>query len=459
MKKTIIFTLIFTFILLESFSISSYAAYYNTHLEKIKSEAYLLVNTDTDTIVFAQNEREQLKCASLVKTATAILTAEKCENLDEVITVSETALKPLEGIYSSSCKLQAGEKISVRDLLYCVMLENANDASNVLAEHIGGSIEEFVSMMNEFAKSIGCTDTNFTNPHGLDEEGEYTTAYDMYLLTKYAMKNSVLSVMSETVNYTVPATNMSEERKLNNRCDVVEIGTRYYYEYAKGFKTGQTDEAQRCAAVSATKDAYSYIAIVLGCPNECVDKCGYSDNTALYEARTMLQWAFKNLTMTIVAEKTDIIASVNVALSSKTDHVGLVPEKQLQALLLNTVNESSLEFIYETTDNVKAPVKKGDILGTVKIKYADNVIASVNLVANEDVERSFILYSAEIIKGVVSSPIFILCAIAVILGISIYIAVIYSKYKKKQHQTRKRLREIKESNLAADSNYDEVLKK
>lgn len=458
MKKSIIFTIIFIITLLSCFSFSSGAAYYNTHLEDMRATAYLLVNTDTDTVVFAQNENEQLKCASLVKIATAVVVVDNCENLDEVITVTESSLAPLEGIYSASSDLQVGEQISVRDLLYCIMLENSNDAANVLAEHIGGTIDNFVVMMNDFAKSVGCTNTNFTNAHGLDEDGEYTSAYDIYLMTKYAMKNSVLSVMAQTVSYTVSATNMSDERKLNNRCDIVESGTRYYYEYAKGFKTGHTDEAQRCASVVATKDAYSYIAIVLGCPNECTDGCGYADNTALYEAKEMLRWAFKNLKMTTIAEVTDTITTVDVSLSTQADHVRLVPETQLQALLLSSVDDSSLEYIYETDENVTAPVKKGDILGSVKIKYADSVIADVNLVAGEDVERSTILYAGHVIKNVVTSPVFIIIAVVVTFGLFIYMFIIYSRYKRKQRETRKRLKEIKERNYASDSNLDEITK-
>lgn len=458
MKKSIIFTIIFIFAFLPCFSLSVSAAYYNNHLEDMRSTAYLLVNTDTDTVVFAQNENERLKCASLVKIATAAVVVDNCENLDEVITVTETSLAPLKGIYSASSDLQAGEKISVRNLLYCIMLENSNDAANVLAEHIGGTIDSFVVMMNDFAKNIGCTNTNFTNAHGLDEEGEYSSAYDMYLITKYAMANSVLAPMAQVVDYTVPATSMSEERELNTRCDIVEQGSRYFYTYAKGFKTGQTDEAQRCASVVATKDAYSYVAIVLGCPSECIDGCGYADNTALYEARRMLRWAFSNLKMTTIAETTDIITTVDVSLSTQSDHVMLMPETQLQALLLSSVDESSLEFIYETKDDVVAPVKKGDVLGSVKIKYADNVIADVNLVAGEDVARSALLYAGHIIKTVVTSPVFLVISGVLIIGVSVYMLSIYNRYKKKQKETRQKLREIKEQNLAEDSNLYELFK-
>lgn len=458
MKKSIIFTIILIIALLPMFSVSTSAAYYNNHLDDMRSQAYLLVNTDTETVVFAQNENKRLKSASLVKIATASVVVDNCENLDEIVTVSSSALEPLNGIYSASSDLQVGEKISVRNLLYCIMLENSNDASNVLAEHIGGSIENFVKMMNDFAKNLGCTNTNFTNAHGLDEDGEYTSAYDMYLMTKYAMTNSVLFAMAQVTDYTVPATNMSEERELNNRCDIVEQGTRYYYDYAKGFKTGHTDEAQKCASVVATKDAYSYIAIVLGCPSECVDGCGYADNTALYEARQMLRWAFSNLKMTTIAEKNDIITTADVSLSTQSDHVRLVPETMIQALLLSSVDESSLEFIKEVKENITAPVEKGEVLGTVKIKYADNVIASVNLVAGESIKRSPILYTAHIIKTVVTSPVFLIVFAIVLLGILIYMFVVYNKYKQKQRETRKRLREIKEQNYAADSNFDEITK-
>lgn len=459
MKKSIIFIIILIMALLPCFSVPVSAEYYNMNLEDMRSEAYLLVNLDTGATVFSHNADKQLKCASLVKTATAVVVVENCENLDAMVTVTESALAPLKGLSSSSVELKPGEQISVRNLLYCIMLENANDASNVLAEYIGGSIENFVKMMNDLATELGCTNTNFTNPHGLDEEGEYTTANDMFLITKKAVENSVLADMAMVVNYTVPATNMHEERKLNNWFDMIENGTRYYYEYAQGFKCGMTTQAKRCASIVATKDAYSYIGIVLGCPNECIDKCGYPDNTALFEARRMLRWAFSKLKMTTVAEPTDVMTSIPVALSAETDHIRLVPEKQIQALLLSSVDESSLEYIYETQENVKAPVAKGQVLGTVKIKYADSVIASVNLVAGNSVKRNGIMFIGHLIKNILLSPVFLIIAGVVIIAVLIYMSVVYKKYKQKQKETRKRLKEIKEQNYASSSDLFEIEKK
>ena len=460
MKKSIFF-IIFIFIFLTSFSVPVSADYYNMNLEDMRSDAYLLINVDTGTTVFSQNADKQLKCASLVKTATAIVVVENCENLDAVVTVTESALEPLKGVYSASSDLQVGEQISVRNLMYCMMLQNSNDAANVLAEYVGGSIENFVNMMNNLAKKLGCKNTNFTNAHGLDEEGEYSSANDMYLLTKYAMNISVLADMAATEEYTVPATNMSEARELTTRLDIVEKGTRYYYDYAKGFKVGHTDESQRCASVVATKDAYTYIAIVLGCPNECIDNCGYPDNTALYEARRMLRWAVRELKMTTIAGTSDILTDIPVALSSQADHVRLVPEKQIQALLLSSVDESSLEYIFELAEDVKAPVNKGDILGKVKIKYADNVIAEVNLVAGDSLKRNAMMYAGHIIKTIVTNPVFIIVVSVAVLVLLVYMMIVYNKYKKQQKKAKDRMKEIKQQNYVEDSNifdFDKIKK-
>ena len=441
------------------FSVGSYAEYYNNRLEDMRSEAYILVNTDTGAIIFSQNADKQLKCASLVKIATMAVVVDNCTDLDEIVTVTESALKPLKNVYSASVKLAVGEQISVRNLLYCVMLSNANDACNVLAEYIGGSIDNFIVMMNDFAKKIGCKNTNFTNAHGLDEEGEYTSAYDMYLLTEYSMKNSVLADMAATVKYTVPATNMSEERSLTTKCDTIKVGSRYYYEYAKGFKSGMTDDAKRCASIVATKDAYTYIAIVLGCPNECIDKCGYADNTALYEARRMFKWAYKNLKMTTIAGKTDMITTAPVALSAEADIVHLVPEKQIQALLLSSVDSSSLEYIIDVQEDITAPVQKGQVLGSVKIRYADSVIASCKLVSAEDISRSGLLHFGYVIKTVVTSPVFLVIAGVLILAVFVYVLIIYGRHNKMQKESRRRLREIKENHHADAADLNEVYKK
>ncbi len=447
MKKSIIFMIILMLTFIPIFSLTSSAAYYNNNLEDqdMRSEAYLLVNTDTDTVVFSQNADEQLQCASLVKIATAAVVVDNCDDLDAVVTATQTALSPLDGLYSASCDLQVGEQMSVRNLLYCMFLESANDAANVLAEYVGGSLDNFVVMMNDFADSLGCTNTNFTNAHGLDEDGEYSSANDMYLIMKYAMENSVLAVIASTVDYTVPATNMSDERELNTSGDIIEYGTRYYYEYAKYAKTGMTDGAARCAAVLATKDAYTYIGIIMGCPNECIDDCGYVDNTALYEVRRMFRWAFSNMSMTTIAEQTDFMTTVSVSLSTKTDYVRLVPETRIQALLLSSVDSDSLEFVYDVQEDVMAPVTKGDVLGTVQVKYADNVVAEANLVAGENVERSSILYAGYVLKNIFMSPVFLVIICILFMCVIIYILVIYGRHKQKEAQTRRRLREIKES--------------
>lgn len=467
MKKLIIFMIIFIFAFIPVFSVTASAEYYNLSLENdaekdeepIKSEAYFLINVDTDAIIFSHNADKPMKCASLVKIATAILTVENCDDLDATVTVSEEALAPLANTYSASADLQIGEKMSVRNLLYCMMLENANDASNVLAEYIGGTIENFVQMMNDRAKELGCKNTNFTNAHGLDEVGEYTTAYDMYLLTKKALEYSVLSDMSRVIDYTVPATNMSEPRELNNWFDMIEEGSKYFYTYARGFKCGMTDEAQRCASFVASKDAYTYIGIILGCPNEDTDGCGYKDNTALYEAKKMLRWAFINLSMTVLAETTETVTSIPVTLSVEADHVRLLPEKQMQALLLDTVTENSLEYVYDLPEELQAPVEKGQVVGTVEIRYAENVIAKVNLVAGDSISRNGMMYLGYILKNIFLSPVFIIIFIVIVLGVLLYVAVIYSNHKKKMKADRKRLRDIKEKNYVEYSDLNEVSKK
>ncbi len=444
MKRSIIFILFAVFLFFTLFSFTAYGEYYNNKLDDMRSEAFLLVNVDTGATVFSKNADEKLKCASLVKTATAIVVLENCDNVDAEVTVSESAVKDFKSGGASSIDLVPGEKISVRNLLYGMMMRNANDCAEVLAEYIGGTEQNFVKMMNDLSAKLGCNNTNFTNPHGLDEEGEYSTCRDLYLLTKYAVGNSLIEEIANTVSYTIPATNMSEERELDTLVDLVESGTRYYYEYAKGFKTGITEEAKRCASIVATKDAYSYIGIVLGCPNECIDNCGYPDNTSLYEARRMCRWAFKNMKMTNVAGTNDIMTDIPVALSTDADHVRLVPEKDIQALLLNTADESSLQYVYDLKEDVKAPVKKGDVLGAMQVKYADSVVAEVNLVAGESLGRSPLLYAFYILKKIFLSPVFLIIAALVIIAFLIYIFIIYRNYKIKQRETRRRLREIKE---------------
>jgi len=187
--KRIISFLICLVLVFSPFTIINSYADYNAELET-KADIVLLFSLDDGTVIFSKNADKTTAPASLTKITTAILTIENCENLDTVITVPSYCITLLNGTGSSMAGLKAGEEVTVRQLLYCMLVKSANEAANILADYIGGgSIENFVSMMNDFAARVGAEGTHYVNAHGLDAEGQYTTANDLAKITKYKMRS------------------------------------------------------------------------------------------------------------------------------------------------------------------------------------------------------------------------------------------------------------------------------
>ena len=197
-KKTIIAILFMAIIM--SNSIFSYA----TNEISVDAKASLVVETNSGKIIYEDNAEVQNYPASVTKILTAIIVLEKCE-LNDIVTVTKSAISNIPSGYVVAPLLE-GEKIKVEDLLYALMLKSSNDAAYVLAEHVGGSVDGFSEMMNKKAAEIGCKNSHFVNPNGIHNENHYTTSYDMYIITKYAMKNEKFVKIISTYQYTLPIT-------------------------------------------------------------------------------------------------------------------------------------------------------------------------------------------------------------------------------------------------------------
>lgn len=450
MKRFISCILTLLFLCLPLCTVQSSAAF-NNSLET-SADIVLLVSLDNGAVIFDKNADKVTAPASLTKITTAILTIENCADLDEVITVKQSSINAISGTNSSTAGLKVGEEISIRNLLYCMMVKSANEAAVILADYIGGgSVSNFVQMMNDFVMDMGCQNTHFVNPHGLDAEGQYTTANDLAMITKHALTLPLFEEIVNTVNYKLPATNKSGERNLLSTNWMINPNFKtYYLKYAQGIKTGTTANAGRCVISKASKDGYNYLAVVMGAPYEDVTGDGNPDNCAFLECKKVFQWAFENIRLTKVADPLQIATVVDVRLSRSVDHVRLVPEAEVTALVPvgNDENSVLLEVIpEETPQSVNAPVKKGDVLGKARILYAEDEIATVNLVAAEDVHLSLILFVLDGIKNIFKSTLFQIVFIAVVLILAIYIGLIIRHNQKKKRRKApkpvKNLRNIK----------------
>ncbi len=469
MKKLFIF--IFCFILILPYTsilclaedeprfVTTENGFYDIDALEYETEIALLVNADTDTVVYSKNADQITAPASLVKITTALVSLSMCNDLQTEIVCSEEAINSLLGTGSSVANLMAGEKTTFEMLLYCLFLPSANDAAAVLAEHFGeGDTSAFVKKMNEYVTKLGCKNTYFANPHGLDDttiEGfdsdtqNRTTANDMYLIAKHALNNEIIKKISSKYGKTMPATNMSSERYLYNTNGLLNDCSYYYYEGAIGLKTGTTNKAGSCLISSATKNGYTYIAIAMKGNTDYYD-AGENRNTAFITCRYMLNWAFENMKVKVLADKSYNLGEVAVNYGRGLDYVALVPSENITAVVHNdiTIDDMTIEFPENFISQVEAPVKKGDVVGTAKIMYEGVCVAEVSLVAQQDVKKNHLWAAFDWTKELVTSKEFLITILIIVL--LIVLIVLGTKNSRRRRKRRKsRIDIVKDySNLA-----------
>lgn len=356
----------------------------------------LLVDATYDEILYELNAHEKRYPASITKVMTALLTLEAVDRgelaLTDVITAPPGIHNDLSAD-SSTANIKSGEEMSLLDLLYCVLLPSANEACNVLAYAVAGGIPEFVALMNQRAAELGMTGTHYVNTHGLHNEDHYTTAWDIWLLAKEAMKHETFREIVSTAEYTVPATNVSEQRLFyNTNALLSQLKYRgYVYQPAIGIKTGSTTEAGLCLVSAAEEDGRTLYCVVLGAElahqeDNSYKRMNFSETVRLFE------WGFDNFSYRTILESSDPVAQIEVTLSD-TDHVLVRPEGSLSALLPKDLDVS--EFTQTVTldaESVEAPVTEGQVLGKITLSYDGEDYGSLDLVALNDVERSELLY-------------------------------------------------------------------
>lgn len=426
---------------------TSSCASFNSLLET-EADVVLLVNTDSEAVIFDKNADKKTAPASITKIVTCMLVLENCEDLNTPLTCKRESLNGLYEQNAATVGILAGETFTVKELLYALMIPSAADAANILADYIGGgSIENFVVMMNDFVKKLGCENTTFINAHGLDENGgNITTAYDLYKITKYALENPTFKEITSTLRHEIAPTNKYPYvRYLNNTNKMMNPAYKDYYSpYISGVKTGTTALAGHCVISTASKNGYNYMLIVMNAPQYDIDGDNVEENVAFTDSKKIYEWAFKNIVLTKVTNTTDVVTVVDVKYNWKVDHLRLLPAKEISALVPSGTESGSLvirPIESETPKVVKAPIKKGDVIGKAEILYGEDIVATVDLVAGENVSRSIILVILDGIKTVVSSTVFkILFALFAVL-IIIYILLIIRRNRIKAK--RKKIRMIK----------------
>ena len=370
---------------------------------KPAATAAILIDGENGDILYQYEAHEKRYPASITKVMTGLLVLEAADRgelaLSDVITADSSMNRDLSADGSTQ-DIKVGEQMTVNDLLHCLLIPSANEAANILAVAVAGDIDSFVAKMNQRAKELGCENTHFSNTHGLHSDDHYTTAYDITLFVREAMLNPTFRAIVSSVSYTVPPTNMHEERVLHDTNALISTFNirGYYYKYAIGVKTGTTPQAGSCLAAAAEKDGKYLISVILGA-KVITQENGERLRQSFSETTRMFEWGFDNFARQSILDDMTPLREISVTLSSEVSSVALRPEKALEATLPNDVDSAA--FTREVklfAEQVEAPVKAGQILGEVTVKNGDTVYGTIPLVAVQDVERSQLLYRIHQIK-------------------------------------------------------------
>lgn len=376
--------------------------------KKLGAEApyAILLDMKSGSVLYEKKASAKVYPASLTKIMTAVLALEN-GNLEDVVTASESAIISVpDG--DSKMGIKKGERLSLRQLLYGMLLSSAADAANVVAEYTGGSIDGFVAMMNKRAAALGMKNTNFVNPVGDHDERHYTTPRDMSLLALHAMSIPEFCEIVKCDSYSIPATEKyHDSRTIVNGNHLVSRLRRgdYFYKYATGIKTGYTSKAKSCIAASAEKNGMQLLALVFGA--KTVD----GKTQSFTDCINMFNYVFDNYTSVTVAPKGEAVTQVKIKNARKTKAVLLETADSVRVLRDKNAKAAKVTYKDSLQTDVKAPVKAGTPLGTREYFIGAVSVGKVQLVSDSDYRFDPVAYAVNGMIAFVTSPWFILCVI------------------------------------------------
>lgn len=348
------------------------------------ARAVFVYERNTQTVVYAYNPDMELRPGALAKIVTTLIALERCD-LDDVVTASSRNISRLPA-GSKNKNLKEGEQFSVRDLLYCMILEGANDAAIAISEHVAGSMDAFVALMNQRVKDMGCTNTEFANVHGLDNAAQHTTARDMAKIVLTATENENFREIFKTVEYTVPATNRSDARDLlteNYLIDNHILDVYWDGRVTGGMQTYTSEEAGAGLVCTASSKNMDYVMVVLGTtrefrPNGSVEYYGSFD-----EMVELLQYIFNSFKVNRVLYKGQALEQFPV-IGGECSVVGQI-QVDLDSVLPADAHMENLIHQYSVIGGPTAPVEKGQKIATVELWYRSCCLLEAELFAAEEV--------------------------------------------------------------------------
>lgn len=366
--------LIFTFL-----TPSKLFSYFRFDFDKeLKCKYILLYNIETDSIVYEKNAAERCYPASLTKIATFITSFEMQDNKDERIIIEKDLIDLLNGTGSSLAGLTPGSYYSVNELLKLMMIKSGNDAALSLAHKIGPGVKNFMKLVNEKMKEIGCTNTHFVNPHGLHDENHYTSCYDLLKIIKYAMKNDEFRKIVKTKSFNINGETVDNTNKL------LDPSSKYYYDKCYGIKTGRHTEAGYCLASIAGDGSTNYICLCLGAPMYDENNNQIEDNSAMLDSISLYKWAFDNFKLVnFTSIKFPICLSskfdINIELCIDSNKL-LIPKKN---------NIYNIKYNIDVPKRIDVPIDSRTKIGNISFYCGNNLLAKQDVKTNKSIKLSF----------------------------------------------------------------------
>lgn len=336
----------------------------------VDAASALLMDAGTGRVLYEQNARERMAPASTTKILTCLLVLEKVDDLSATVTLPAD----FQNVGESSIYLEPGETHTYESLLYALMLRSANDAAQALAIGVAGSEEAFAEMMNARTAELGLSDSHWVNPHGLDEEGHYSTAYDLAVIAQTALQQPFFNTLITAVSYTLPWEDYEYDRTIYNHNQFLDL-----YEGADGVKTGFTDDAGYCLVGSATRDDMRLIGVVLNAADN-------EDHSARYIAMSaLMDYGFSSFTAKQVGKRGDVIGSVRIS-GAKVNAVDVVLGDDVNLpVMANSDFDPQPSFDYP--NSLPAPVSADQPIGKATYTAEDGQTVAVDLYLKDDVER------------------------------------------------------------------------
>ncbi len=393
--------------------------------------AAIVFERNSGTMMYADNIDERMYPASFVKIMTALLAIEQ-GTLTDTVTVTKEALSAVS-FGAVSAKLQIGEKLTLKDLIYCMLTGSANDAAAVIAEYIGGDVASFVGMMNNRAAELGCKDTYFVDPHGLQSKNQYTTARDMVRIISCGMESEIFAEIFGAVRYTVPATNLSAARELRTANYLTDSKMEQYYDRrVDGGRTGVAADQTRCVAATAGNDNLQVIAVVFGAKSKfAADKYTVEQYGGFREISKLLDGTLSAYQIAQVFYEDQILAQR--AVTNGDNDLALVPAEAKTVLIPKGIDPLGIEYRYlDAGKSYEAPIAAGSVQTSVEVWYDGKCLARVDLLA----KNSVALASSK--QGVISQEDSDKFSALYILLPAVLIAVVCVLYLRMQNTKRRR---------------------